>query len=293
MTDWNNLTVAILGGDARETETSHLAAEAGASVKVFGCPAPTREDITVASSTAEALRGARIAILPVPYTSADGSVYAPFAEAPIHIEAGDLGEMAPDAHLVTGKSDRFLDSAAGEAGVTIHEYEHDSELMFLRAPAVAEGAIRVAIERSPVTIHDTPMGLVGFGRIGQTLAKDLLGLNARLHVFARRAEARAAAYALGATAHSLDDIPAVFAELEIVFSSVPTMVLTEERLRHLRPGCLVVDLAAPPGGIDLKAAETLGHDAVWARGLGASAPRSAARSQWMGVQRIVAEALAT
>ena len=291
MTDWNDLTVAILGGDARETETSYLAAEAGASVKVFGCPPATRGNVTVASSPAEALTDARVAILPVPYTSADGSLYAPFAEAPIHIEAGDLAGMAPNAHLVTGKSDSFLDSAAAEVGVTIHEYEHDSELMFLRAPAVAEGAIRVAIERSPVTIHDTQIGMVGFGRIGQTLAKDLLGLNARLHVFARRAETRAAAYAIGAAAHSLDDIPAVFPELEILYSSVPTMVLTEERLRHLRPGSLVVDLAAPPGGIDLTAAEALGHDTVWARGLGASAPRSAARSQWMGVQRIVAEAL--
>ena len=44
---------------------------------------------------------------------------------------------------------------------------------------------------------------------------------------------------------------------------------------------------------DLAAAGALGHIAIWGRGLGASAPRSAARSQWMGVQRIVAEALGT
>jgi dipicolinate synthase subunit A len=291
MTDWHNLTVAILGGDARETETSHLAAEAGASVRVFGCPPPEREDVRIAPSPKDALKGARVAILPVPYTSADGSLYAPFAQAPIHIAAGDLAGMSGDAHLVTGKADQFLVKAAQEAGVTVHEYEHDTELMLLRAPAVSEGAIRVAIEQSPVTIHDTPIGMVGFGRVGQTLAKDLMALNARLHVFARRAQARAAAYALGAAAHPLEDIPHIFPGLEIVYNAAPALVLAEEQLSCLRRGSLVIDLAAPPGGIDLVAAEAMGLVAIWARGLGGSAPRSVARSQWMGVKRIVAEAL--
>jgi hypothetical protein len=51
-------------------------------------------------------------------------------------------------------------------------------------------------------------------------------------------------------------------------------------------------MSAPPGGVDGEVATELGLDHVWARGLGASAPRTVAASQWAGVSRIVAAALA-
>jgi dipicolinate synthase subunit A len=291
VTVWHGLTAAIVGGDARETEMACIAAEAGAKVRVFGCPPPERDDVTVATSLRDALAGARVAIMPVPYSAPDGSLYAPFAGEPIHVTASELLVMSPRAHIVVGKAHDHLRAAADDAGVALHEYEDDTELMLLRAPAIAEGAIRVAIERSPLTIHGTPIGVVGFGRIGQALTRSLLALNGRVTVFARRAEARAAAYALGAESLPLESMRSGLARLDVIFNTVPAPVLDADRLRALRRGSLVVDLAAPPGGVDLAAAERLGLSALWARGLGSSAPRSVARSQWIGVDRIVAEAL--
>jgi dipicolinate synthase subunit A len=291
MTMWECVTVAILGGDAREVEMASLAADAGASVRVFGTPPPCRDDVFTAASVSEALAGARVAILPVPYAAMDGALYAPLADDAIHIAADDLSAMAADAHVITGKSNRVLDEATAKTDVTVHEYEHDTDLMLLRAPAIAEGAIRVAIEHSPVTIHDAHIGLVGFGRIGSTLARALIALNAHVHVFARRDEARAAAYALGATAHTFDEVADVFPRLDILYNSAPAPVIDEAALADLADACLVVDLAAPPGGIDLDAARVRGLTAVWARGLGASAPRTVARSQWVGVERIARQAL--
>ena len=197
MTLWQKLTIAILGGDGRETEMASLATDAGASVRLFGAPPSNRRDVTTAASLAEALDGARIAILPIPYPGADGALYAPFAEGPIHITADDLSAMAADALVITGKSDAFLDAAAEKAHVIVREYENDTDLMLLRAPAIAEGAIRVAIEHSPVTVHGTQIGLVGFGRIGSALTRSLIALNANVHVFARRGEARAGGLRVG------------------------------------------------------------------------------------------------
>jgi dipicolinate synthase subunit A len=291
MTIWEGVTVAIVGGDARETEMAYLATDAGATVRVFGTPPPRHDDIVAAASVVQALAGARVAILPVPYPAIDGALYAPFAEVAIRIAADDLSAMTADAHVITGKSDRFLDEAAAKAGVTVHEYEHDTDLMLLRAPAIAEGAIRVAIEHSPETIHDAQIGLVGFGRIGTTLARALIALNAHVHVFARRHEARAAAYALGATPHTFDEVADVFPLLNVLYNAVPALVIDDAALEHLPKRCLVVDLAAPPGGIDRGAARARDLTAVWARGLGASAPRTVARSQWIGVERIARKAL--
>lgn len=293
MSIWSGLEVAIVGGDFRESEMALIAADTGAHVRVFACPKPVETPkITICASAREALAGARVAIMPVPLMGSDGSVYAPHAEGPVFLTEEDLGVMAPEAHIVIGHAHVSLKHAADVSDITIHEYESDTELMLMRAPAVAEGAIKVAIERSPVTIHGSEIGVVGFGRIGRTLVRSLVALNGRVHVFARRAVARAAAYALGATSHDIDEMALVFPRLEIVYNTVPAMVVMHHHLEALPSGTLVVDVSAPPGGVDLDAAKELGLDAVWARGLGGSAPRTVARSQWIGVDRIVSDALA-
>jgi dipicolinate synthase subunit A len=290
---WIGTTVAIIGGDARETEMAALASDAGASVRRFGTPDVDlgRPAGVLAASVGEALDGARIAIGPIPYPGPDGRIFAPSAPAPLYITADDLRRMHAPGHLIIGKADDRLRQAASEAGVEIHEYEHDTELMLLRAPAIAEGAIRIAIERSPWTIHRSAIGVVGFGRTARALTRALLGLGARIHVVARRAEARAEANVYGADAHPFSDAGAVFPDLRMLFSTVPERVLTADLLEHLARDCLVVDMSAPPGGVDRDDAERLGLEFVWARGLGASAPRTVAASQWMGVTRVASEIL--
>ena len=86
---WAGSTVAIIGGDARETEMAALATDAGANVRLFGSP---QIDLgmpvgTFVGSVGEALAGARIAIGPIPYPGPDGRIFAPSAAAPVYINA--------------------------------------------------------------------------------------------------------------------------------------------------------------------------------------------------------------
>lgn len=294
MSVWNGLKVAVLGGDAREIEIAALAVEAGAVVRLFGTPdaGAGRHVGEVAATLHDALRGARVAIGPIPFPGPDGRLFAPDAPEPIYLDVEALSAMDVDGHVVIGKATDDLLSSARAVGVVVHEYEHDTELMLLRAPAIAEGAIAAAIERSPVTIHASPIGVLGFGRTARGLTRALLGLGAKVHVFARKAEARAEAYGYGASAHALADVPEIFPRLEIVFNTVPEPVVDRGLLSMLRPGTLVVDMSAPPPGVDHAAAEELGLDLVWARGLGASAPRTVGASQWVGISRIIEATLA-
>ncbi len=294
MSVWNGLKVAVLGGDARETEIAALAVEAGAVVRRFGTPdaGAGRHAGEVATTLHDALRDARVAIGPIPFPGPDGRLFAPHAPEPIYLDAQALRTMDMDGHVVIGKATDDLLSSARSVGVVVHEYEHDTELMLLRAPAIAEGAIAAAIERSPVTIHASPIGVLGFGRTARGLTRALLGLGAKVYVFARKAEARAEAYGYGASAHALADVPEIFPRLEIVFNTVPEPVVDRVVLSMLRPGTLVVDMSAPPPGVDHAAAEELGLDLLWARGLGASAPRTVGASQWGGISRIIEAALA-
>ena len=65
-------------------------------------------------------------------------------------------------------------------------------------------------------------------------------------------------------------------DFDMVVNTVPAPVLGEDRLRLLNPGCLCMDLASKPGGVDFSAAARLGTHAVWALSLpGESAPTTA------------------
>lgn len=286
------VVLAVVGGDAREQEIARLAAAAGASVRAYGFPWPPAgiAGVTLAASAAEAMADADYALFPIPGLAADGSLYAPSAGEAIVPGVALLSRLAPTAPIILGRADPLLRAAADSSGHPLLEYEDDAELMLLRGPAIVEGVLAVAVGHSAITIHGAPVGVVGFGKIGGLLASALVALKASVTVFARSPVQRAGAYAAGCAARPLGELEAVAPSLSMLFSTVPAPVVSRAVLAALAPGSLVVDVAAPPGGVDLAAASELGHEAVWARGMGASAPVTVGRSQWSGIARRIAEA---
>lgn len=285
--NWSELQIAIVGGDEREREIARLAAETGATVRAYGFPFPDGgiPGVTQAASAAEAMRDAGYALFPIPGLAADGALYAPAADEKIVPDEELLSLLADGAHVILGTPDDRLRAAAAATGVELHEYESDTELMLLRAPAIVEGALAAAIENTDVTIHGNEVGVVGQGNIGSLLARTLNALGADVHVFARNPVQRAAAYAAGTTPHPLEELPETAPRLALLYSTVPAPVVTRDVLARMVPGSVVIDLAAPPGGVDLEAARELGLRGIWARGLGRCAPVTVGASQWRGIRR--------
>ncbi|WP_370499937.1 dipicolinate synthase subunit DpsA [Mycolicibacterium sp. jd] len=289
---WADLTIAVVGGDEREQEIARLAALTGASVRAYGfigADAPIA-GVRAATSVEEAVTAADVLLLPIPGIAVDASIFAPGHATPIVITAQLLGMMSAPAHVILGRADTRLTAAAAAVGAVLDEYEDDQELMLLRAPAIVEGVLRVVIENTGVTINDAHVVVVGYGNIGARLAVTLRALGAKVTVAVRNPLQRAAAYAAHLRAVPLTDLGAEVAQADMVFSTVPAPVVTGSVLERLRPGSLVVDVAAPPGGVDLQAATELGHRAVWARGMGRRAPVTVGESQWRGIRARIEQA---
>jgi dipicolinate synthase subunit A len=281
------IRIAVVGGDEREQEIARLAAAAGAEVSAFGFPWPDGgiEGVTLAASAGAAMSGARYALFPIPGIAANGALFAPTAAEPIIPDERLLAELAPGAQVILGAADERLRAAAAATAVSLHEYEDDEELMLERGPAIVEGALQQAIANTRVTIHGSHVTVVGHGTIGGLLARTLVLLGAHVTVVARNPVQRAAARAAGAETVSLDVLPLVAARSAVLVSTVPAPVVGRDALGGMARGALVMDLAAPPGGVDLAAAEQLGLVAVWARGLGRRAPVTVGASQWGGIRR--------
>ena len=283
---WRDLTIAIVGGDAREAEIARLAAETGAAVRAFGFPWPENGIAGVVQATTgpQATSGADIALFPIAGIK-DGCLYAPSLGEPIRIDPALLAGMAAGGHIICGSADAALTREASARALTIHAYEHDQESRLLRMPSVVEGVLATLIANTTHSLHDSEIAVLGQGPLGRLLALALHKLGARVHAVARDPVQRAEAVTQGIDACGFDSLPTIAPCLDILVSAVPVKLVDAELLRRLRPGTLVVDLASPPGSLDLEAAKTLPIKAVWARGLGARAPVTVGRAQWIAIRR--------
>ena len=285
--DWKKLTIAVVAGDRREQEIARQAAATGAEVRAYGFPWPAEgiPGVTQAPNAAAALAGADVALFPIPGIAPDGALFAPTCSERIIPDGGMLGAMRKPAHIILGWADKNL-KAHGEAlGITFHEYEWDVGLMLMRGPAIVEGMLKVIIENTDITIHKSTVGIVGQGTIGTLVTRYMVALGAHTHVAARNDVQRAAAHAAGAEAHTLDELSNLAPRLDTVISTVPAQIVNRAILERLPKHALLVDLAAPPGGIDRDAAKELGLKFVWARGMGMRAPITVGRSQWGGIRK--------
>jgi dipicolinate synthase subunit A len=283
--DLSQRTIAVLGGDKREQEIARLAATTGARVRAFGFPWPDGgiTGVELADSPAAAMKDADYALFPIPGMSLDGSLFAPDSPVKICPDEALLGLMRPGACIVLGAADDRLRAAAASLGMRLSEYETDTELMLLRGPAIIEGILEQAIAHTDVTIHEARVGVIGHGNIGRLLARTLVLLGAEVHVFARNPVQRADARTAGARTHTLDELATIAPTLSMLFSSVPSQIVNRDLLATMPVPALVMDVAAPPGGVDLDAATEMGHRAVWARGMGRRAPVTVGGSQWSGI----------
>jgi dipicolinate synthase subunit A len=291
--DWKGLRIGMLGGDRREQEIARRAAATGADVRAHGFPWPAGgiPGVTYLREPAAALDGAKFALFPIPGISASGALFAPSADAPIIPDRALLSRMAPRAHIILGWADKNLKAHADALSIKLHEYEWDRSLMLQRTPAIVEGLLRIVIENTDITIHGANACVVGHGTIGAVLTRYLVALGARTAVVARNSEQRAAAFVAGATPYRFQELPHIASRLDVLFSTVPTRVVGEDVLSQLKKSVLIVDLAAPPGGVDFDWAKRLGLRAIWGRGLGSRAPVTVGASQWGGIRERIEKIL--
>ena len=291
--DWSKLSIGMLGGDRREQEIARRAAATGADVRAYGFPWPEHgiAGVRQMNDPAAVLKGARFALFPIPGIAANGALFAPAAPALIVPDRALLAGMAPRAHIILGWADKNLKGHVDALSITLHEYEWDRSLMLQRTPAIIEGLLKIVINNSAITIHGSNACVVGQGTIGAVLTRYLVALGAHAHVAARNPEQRSAAFVAGATPHRLDELPALAPQLDFLFSTVPSRVVGEDVLAPLPKSALVVDLAAPPGGVDFEAAKRLGLTAIWGRGLGSRAPVTVGASQWGGIRERIEKIL--
>jgi len=274
--DLRGMSIAVLGGDARELVVIEKLVSLGALIKVMGLPVKDMPGVTAIRNPEEELAGIQALILPVPGIDDRGCLYCPLAAGPLYFNWEWLDRVQPNTPVFVGLAKPKLAQIASQKNLRLIEMMKLDEVAILNSIPTAEGAVQMAMEMLPITIHGCKALVLGFGRTGATLSRLLGAMGARTMVAARRPEYLARITELNLIPVPFHKLDECLHDIDIIFNTVPAQVLTEEILTKVSPEAVIIDLASAPGGTDFRAAEALGIKAVLAPGRpGKVAPRTA------------------
>lgn len=280
----------VVGGDLRSVKLANLIAKDGNKVNIYGFENAGFElGITESKNLKEAIEESDIIIGPLPCSNDNETINAPFYPGKILINEV-FKIMSKNQLFVAGRiSDKVIHMAEAYNVYSVDMLERE-EMAVLNAIPTAEGAVQIAMEEMPVTLHNSRVLVLGFGRIGKILSKMLLGIGAEVFVEARKYADIAWIKSYGYKPVTLNELDKYLGEMDVVFNTIPHTILGTERLKLINPECLIIDLASKPGGVDFESAGVLGKKAIWALSLpGKVAPVTAAKFMRDTIYNIIDE----
>ena len=263
----HELNIWVVGGDLRQAKLAQLLAEDGHTVHTYAL-GPPQADIPglAAESTLARADMADCVVLPLTISDGAGLLNAPLASSAYPL-APILDQFSPHSFLCGGRVDEESAELARRRGLAIHDYFAREELAVANAVPTAEGAVQLAMEHLPITIHGSKVLVIGFGRVGRLTAQRFQALGASVSVAVRKYGQLAWAQAMGFGGEHLAQLEGWLCGYDLIVNTVPARVLGREALEDVKPDCLILDLASKPGGVDLAAAGELGLTVVWALSL--------------------------
>ena len=261
----NDTKIGVIGGDLRQLVTADELAAEGYEVAVYGFDeyAGSYGMTTRCLSMEDAIRKADFIVLPLPYSVDKIHLNTPLSQSEIHLE-DIFAALNENQIVVGGKLDSIAENLATGKKVKLIDYYKREELTVSNAIITAEGAINIAMQELPTMLSNSKTLVMGYGRTGKILANKLYGLHTEVYVSARKHEDFAWIEAFGYKGIGYDDIEYYLGDFDVIFNTVPVLMLDESRLKKIRSNAVIIDLASNPGGVDFNAAKNLGKNVIWA-----------------------------
>lgn len=266
----------LLGGDRRQAALADALAQDGCTVCVWGLDGLPLDPKVKRCTPEEIYETCTAIILPLPATADGKTINAPYGDRSIVLDDA-FAERMSRKEVYGGRMAPVLATSEKWDAIDIYDYYTREEFAVRNAGVTAEGAVAVAVKEYEGSLLGSRCLVAGYGRIGRALAQVLRAMGAQVTVSARRPRDFAWIELSGCRPVATDSIGREHEHYDIVFNTIPAMIFPRRVLAQLQPGCVVIDLASKPGGVDFEAARELGVHAVQALSLpGRTAPRAAA-----------------
>lgn len=271
--------ISIIGGDLRIVKLAELLAKDNFKIKTYAIEEAEElnkiQKIEKCKTLDETIENAEIVIGPIPLSSNNIQINTPFSKKNITLE--ELAKKIKNKKFIAGNIKKEFYEYNKDNSSEIIDLLEKEELTILNTISTAEGAIQIAMEETIKTLHSSNILILGFGRVGKTLANMLKGIGANVYCEARKNEDLAWIKTYGYEPITLDNLNENLNKFDIIMNTIPSLILKEKEINCLKKDCLLIDLASSPGGIDIKEAKEKGIKTIWALALpGKVAPLTSA-----------------
>jgi dipicolinate synthase subunit A len=284
--------VAIIGGDARQVEVMRILSEMDAGVRLYGFDQLQQQFSGVSKHDfgPDVCLDVDAVILPAVGTDSEGFVESKFTPNELILTNAHIQSLPKHAVVYTGLAQPYLKKLCSYEEIRLVElFDRDDVAIFNSIPTT-EGAIMIAIEQTDFTIHSSHCMVLGMGRTGLTLARSLQALGAHVTMGVNRTEQFARAYEMGFKPFYTIDLASEVDEVDLIFNTIPTMIITAQVIAHIQNQAVIIDLASKPGGTDFRFANKRGVKAILAPGLpGIVAPKTAGQIIARALSQLILE----
>ncbi|MBQ8786791.1 MAG: dipicolinate synthase subunit DpsA [Oscillospiraceae bacterium] len=256
-------TVLIAGGDLRFATLADKLTDSYIVYAVgFDRNITTSDRVRTIDRIADMNVRADYIILPLP-VSADGiTVNTPYSGKNIPLESL-IPVLKENGVVFGGMISDDIKKLFEEKDITVADYAVREEFAVLNAVATAEGAIQFAMEELATTLSGRKVLILGAGRIAKVLIDMLKGFHTEITVAARKYSDLAWAKVYGCNAVHIGSTDDALKNSDVIFNTVPAVILDERKLKLIGENSIVIDLASKPGGVDFDTAGNLGIKAIW------------------------------
>ena len=260
-------SISVIGGDMRSLTLCEELRKSGYRVFLYGFENAPIADMRIRTEASLSFTlDSDIVILPVPVSFDTKTLNMPFSDKEVRLDE-IIEKINPLSVVFGGRINKELAEAFEKRGIAFRDYMTREELAVKNAVPTAEGAIEIAMAKTPFVLHGSKWLVLGYGKIGKILSQMLYGLGAQTYVEARKFADLAMIEGHGYEAVPLCELKNRIHEFDVVFNTVPSLILPETILENMNKHTLIIDLASKPGGVDFEAAKKLQIQAIHALSL--------------------------
>ena len=189
-----------------------------------------------------------ILIAPIPFSKNNIDVYMPFSDSKITIQ--EIIAKMKSKKIIAGSIKNDVIKMAKDNFIDIIDIMKNESLAILNTIATAEGTIELIISNTDKILQGQKILVLGFGRVGKTLANKLKLLNCDVTCATVNDDESAWIRAYGYISKNVNDIGEDYMKFDVIINTIPSLILKKEKIIFFREDVLLIDLASEPGGVD-------------------------------------------